>query len=83
MDENLQPQVGPVEGSADRYGRCARCIQAVARSVERFELPTDPEFQSRFMLALNFPHMSDRFEHIAHLLPHHAPDPLAEKLRRK
>jgi uncharacterized 2Fe-2S/4Fe-4S cluster protein (DUF4445 family) len=58
-------------------------IARVARSVERFELPADPEFQRRYMLALNFPHMSDPFEHVAHLLPPHAPDPLAGKLRRK
>ncbi|HEY5902648.1 MAG TPA: ASKHA domain-containing protein, partial [Anaerolineales bacterium] len=54
-------------------------IARVARSVERFELPADPEFQRRYMLALNFPHMSDPFEHVAHLLPPHAPDPLAGK----
>ncbi|HSL30550.1 MAG TPA: ASKHA domain-containing protein, partial [Anaerolineales bacterium] len=33
-------------------------IDAVTRRVERFELPTDPEFQNQFMLATSFPHMS-------------------------
>jgi uncharacterized 2Fe-2S/4Fe-4S cluster protein (DUF4445 family) len=55
----------------------------VAHSVQRFELPTDPEFQNQFMLALNFPHMTEPFTHVAHLIPHHQPDPLAEKLMKK
>ena len=41
----------------------------LARSVQRFELPTDPEFQNQYMLALNLPHRTETFEHIAHLLP--------------
>ncbi|GAB4505743.1 MAG: ASKHA domain-containing protein [Anaerolineales bacterium] len=52
----------------------------VARTVRRYELPTDPEFQSQFMLALNFPHMTDPFPHIAHLLPQREADPLAKRL---
>ena len=40
----------------------------IARSIERIELPTDPDFQNQFMLALNFPHKSDPFPHIEHLL---------------
>ena len=55
----------------------------VARSVQRFELPTDPEFQNQFMLALNFPHMTEPFTHVAHLIPHHQIDPMAEKLMKK
>lgn len=55
----------------------------VARSVQRFELPTDPEFQNQFMLALNFPHMTEPFTHVAHLIPHHQVDPMAEKLMKK
>ncbi|HXF84954.1 MAG TPA: ASKHA domain-containing protein [Anaerolineales bacterium] len=53
-------------------------IESVARRVERFELPTDPEFQNQFMLATSFPHMSEPFEHIAHLIPHRTPDPMAK-----
>jgi len=49
----------------------------VARRIRRFELPTDPSFQNQFMLALNFPHMSDPFPHIAHLLPQREVDPMA------
>ncbi len=41
----------------------------VARRVIRYELPTDPEFQKQFIDAMNFPHRSDTFPHIAHLLP--------------
>jgi len=52
----------------------------VARQVRRYELPTDPAFQNQFMLALNFPHMTEPFPHIAHLIPDHGPDPMAEKL---
>jgi uncharacterized 2Fe-2S/4Fe-4S cluster protein (DUF4445 family) len=55
----------------------------VARTVQRFELPTDPEFQNQFMLALNFPHMTEPFTHVAHLIPHHKVDPMAAKLMKK
>jgi uncharacterized 2Fe-2S/4Fe-4S cluster protein (DUF4445 family) len=51
----------------------------VARQVTRYELPTDPAFQNQFMLALNFPHMTEPFPHIAHLIPEHKPDPMAAK----
>lgn len=54
----------------------------VAPQVRRFELPTDPEFQNQFILALNFPHMTDPFPHVRHLIPQHQPDPLAEKLMK-
>lgn len=57
-------------------------IDSVARQVERFELPADPEFQNQFMLATNFPHMSEPFEHIAHLIPNHQPDPMAKKFMK-
>lgn len=52
----------------------------VARTLRRYELPTDPDFQNQFMLALNFPHMTDPFPHIAHLLPNREIDPMAKKL---
>ena len=55
----------------------------VARTVRRYELPTDPEFQNQFMLAMNFPHMTDPFPHIAHLIPHREVDPMAKKLMGK
>ena len=51
----------------------------VAAHVTRYELPTDPAFQNQFMLAMNFPHMSEPFPHIAHLIPNHKTDPMAEK----
>jgi uncharacterized 2Fe-2S/4Fe-4S cluster protein (DUF4445 family) len=57
-------------------------IDSVTRKVERLELPTDPEFQNQFMLATNFPHMSEPFEHIAHLIPHRGTDPLAKKFMK-
>ncbi|MCL4531544.1 MAG: ASKHA domain-containing protein [Chloroflexi bacterium] len=51
----------------------------VAARVNRYELPADPDFQRQFMLAMNFPHMSEPFPHIAHLIPNRKVDPLAEK----
>ncbi len=53
-------------------------IDAVTRKVERFELPTDPDFQNQFMLATSFPHMSEPFPHIAHLIPNRVADPMAK-----
>jgi uncharacterized 2Fe-2S/4Fe-4S cluster protein (DUF4445 family) len=58
-------------------------IGPVTRKVERFELPTDPEFQSQFMLATSFPHMSEPFEHIAHLIPNRVVDAMAKKFTTK
>ena len=55
----------------------------VARTVRRYELPTNPEFQHQFMLAMNFPHMTEPFPHIAHLIPHREVDPMAKKLMNK
>lgn len=57
-------------------------IESVTRRVERFELPTDPEFQNQFMLATSFPHMSEPFPHIAHLIPHRVADPLAKNFMK-
>ena len=56
-----------------------RLRRAVAARVERYELPADPNFQQQFMLAMNFPHMSEPFPHVAHLIPNRTIDPLAEK----
>jgi uncharacterized 2Fe-2S/4Fe-4S cluster protein (DUF4445 family) len=55
----------------------------VTRKVERFELPTDPEFQNQFMLATSFPHMSEPFPHIAYLIPNRVADVLAKKFETK
>jgi uncharacterized 2Fe-2S/4Fe-4S cluster protein (DUF4445 family) len=57
-------------------------LVSVTRRVERFELPTDPEFQNQFMLATSFPHMSEPFEHIAHLIPNRVPDPMAKNFMK-
>jgi uncharacterized 2Fe-2S/4Fe-4S cluster protein (DUF4445 family) len=57
-------------------------IDSVTRRIERFELPTDPEFQNQFMLATSFPHMSEPFEHIAHLIPNRQPDPMAKNFMK-
>jgi uncharacterized 2Fe-2S/4Fe-4S cluster protein (DUF4445 family) len=57
-------------------------IESVTRQVERFELPTDPEFQNQFMLATSFPHMSEPFEHIAHLIPNRVADPMAKNFMK-
>ena len=57
-------------------------IDSVTRKVERFELPTDPEFQNQFMLATSFPHMSEPFPHIAHLIPNRKADPMAKNFMK-
>lgn len=57
-------------------------IDSVTRKVERFELPTDPEFQNQFMLATSFPHMSEPFPHIAHLIPNRKVDPMARNFMK-
>jgi uncharacterized 2Fe-2S/4Fe-4S cluster protein (DUF4445 family) len=57
-------------------------IDTVTRKVERFELPTDPEFQNQFMLATSFPHMSEPFPHIAHLIPNRKADPMAKNFMK-
>ena len=57
-------------------------IDSVTRRVERFELPTDPEFQNQFMLATSFPHMNEPFDHIAHLIPNRVPDPMAKNFMK-
>jgi uncharacterized 2Fe-2S/4Fe-4S cluster protein (DUF4445 family) len=57
-------------------------IDSITRQVERFELPTDPEFQNQFMLATSFPHMSEPFEHIAHLIPNRVADPMAKNFMK-
>src|SRR5215211_3454750 len=57
-------------------------IDDVTRKVERFELPTDPEFQNQFMLATSFPHMSEPFDHIAHLVPNRVADPMAKNFMK-
>lgn len=58
-------------------------IDSVTRKVERFELPTDPEFQNQFMLATSFPHMSEPFPHITHLIPNRVADPMAKNFMSK
>jgi len=60
-----------------------REIESITRTVERFELPTDPEFQNQFMLATSFPHMSEPFPHIAHLIPNRVADPMAKNFMSK
>jgi hypothetical protein len=34
------------------------------------------------MLATSFPHMSEPFEHIAHLIPHRVADPMAKNFMK-
>ena len=58
-------------------------IDGVTRKVERIELPTDPDFQNQYMLATSFPHMSEPFEHIAHLIPHRKEEPRAKNFITK
>jgi uncharacterized 2Fe-2S/4Fe-4S cluster protein (DUF4445 family) len=55
--------------------------QEIARTIRRVELPVDPDFQSEYMQAMNFPHMSHPFAAIADLIPEQVPDPMAERFR--
>ena len=55
----------------------------IAATIRRVELPVDPDFQSEYMLAMNFPHMSDPFPSVAHLIPDTGPDPMAKRFSRR
>jgi uncharacterized 2Fe-2S/4Fe-4S cluster protein (DUF4445 family) len=55
--------------------------QEIARTIHRVELPVDPDFQDEYMKAMNFPHMTHRFESVKDLIPDQTPDPLADTLR--
>lgn len=41
----------------------------VSRNVEYIELTVEPDFQEQFMKAMQIPHMSDAFPHLAGLVP--------------
>jgi uncharacterized 2Fe-2S/4Fe-4S cluster protein (DUF4445 family) len=56
-----------------------REAREIAESIRRVELPVHPDFQNEYLQAMSFPHMSHRFEAVAHLLPDHPPDPLADQ----
>ena len=82
--------VYPVGNAADDGARIAllnvekrREAVEAARTLRRYELPTDPTFQSQFMLAMTFPQMTDLFPHIAHLIPLQEVDPMAKKILGK
>ncbi len=62
----------------NRYKRLE--AQEIARTITRVELPVDPDFQSEYMQALNFPHMVHEFTSIADLIPAYKADPMAAKL---
>ena len=49
-----------------------READAVARNVEYMELTLEADFQMQLMEAIQFPHMSDRFEHLKGILPERA-----------
>lgn len=55
--------------------------QHIARTIQRIELPVDPDFQNEYMAAMNFPHMDHHFVALEGLLPDYGPDPLAARLR--
>ncbi|MFQ5815647.1 MAG: ASKHA domain-containing protein [Candidatus Hydrothermarchaeaceae archaeon] len=40
----------------------------ISRGIEYVELTVDPDFQTEFMRAMHFPHMTDEFPHIKHIL---------------
>lgn len=56
-----------------------REAMVVASRVTRYELPADPEFQNQFLQAMNLPHMTETFPHVAYLIPGHKAEPMAER----
>jgi len=48
--------------------------------IERIELPAQPGFQEQFLMALNFPHMTDPYPHLDGIAPERKIDPIAGRL---
>ncbi len=53
----------------------------LARSVEYFELSTDPDFHIEFVEAMQIPHMTDAFPHLKTIVPDHILGETSEGLR--
>lgn len=56
--------------------------QEIARTIRRVELPVDPDFQSEYLQATSFPHMSHIFAAVADLIPAQVADPMAARFRK-
>jgi uncharacterized 2Fe-2S/4Fe-4S cluster protein (DUF4445 family) len=78
--------VGNAAGDGARVALLNRAkrleAQQIARTIERIELPVDPDFQNEYMAAMNFPHMDHEFGALKGLIPEQGPDPLAARLRQ-
>jgi len=76
--------VGNSAGEGARMALLNRDLRQVALDlldqIEFIELPVQPEFQERFMLALNFPHMVDPYHHLEGIAPPREVDPVAKSL---
>jgi uncharacterized 2Fe-2S/4Fe-4S cluster protein (DUF4445 family) len=77
--------VGNAAGDGARIALLSRRkrleAQRIATTIQRIELPVDPDFQNEYIAAMNFPHMDHHFTALEGLLPQQGPDPLAERLR--
>ena len=89
-DLNHVYAVGNAAGDGARIALLSRAkrreAREAARWVEKVETAIEPEFQHEFVAALNFPHASDPFPHLAGLLPAEIPDAGSdgrERLRRR
>jgi uncharacterized 2Fe-2S/4Fe-4S cluster protein (DUF4445 family) len=76
--------VGNSAGEGARMALLNRDLRRLAMDlmgrIEFIELPVQPEFQERFMLALNFPHMVDPYPHLEDIAPPREVDPVAISL---
>jgi uncharacterized 2Fe-2S/4Fe-4S cluster protein (DUF4445 family) len=72
-DLNSVYAVGNAAGDGARIALLSRAkrreARRAARWVEKVETTIQPEFQTEFVAALNFPHASDPFPHLEGLLP--------------
>ena len=78
--------VGNAAGDGARIallsGRKRREAQEIAATIERVELPVDPDFQDEYVAAMNLPHLDHRFTALDGILTEHSRDPIADQLRR-
>jgi len=76
-DLNNVYAVGNAAGDGARIALLSRAkrreARQAARWVEKIETTIEPEFQTEFVAALNFPHSSDPFPHLDGLLPAETP----------
>jgi uncharacterized 2Fe-2S/4Fe-4S cluster protein (DUF4445 family) len=79
--------VGNAAGDGARIALLSRAKRREAREAARWvdyvETAVEMEFQNEFVAALNFPHTSDLFPHLAGLLPAEVPEPSTDGRRAR